>query len=246
MEDMDPRMRRRARSLLRTLELRTWVIAVERLASALPGSDGRTRDAHALETGALLVSGLGRDTAASRDVVIAELERLGAEFRRLVRSRPRTAASSARTLREYLGRTLGYTTLRASRFDLADTALDAVVASGRGLPIALVLLYLLVGRRAGLSMAAVRLPDRMVVRVHGARSTLIDPAAHGRAMSNAECIRQLRARGHGASASSMLVEIDDRQVLLALLDDLARVYGFREDVEVLRSIRRAAGALMAG
>src|SRR6185436_9167929 len=95
----DPRLRVRARALLRTLELRHWVQGMERFVRALervvvPAH----RDHRVLEIGALLVAALGRVHGVDRRATADALEHYGEELCALVSRRPRTAMSSARAL----------------------------------------------------------------------------------------------------------------------------------------------------
>ena len=125
-------------------------------------------------------------------------------------------------------------------YDVRSNLVDRVAEKRRGAPIALVILYLLVGRRTGMCVSAVALPDQVLVRVRGARSVLVDPARGGSTVTNAECIRGIRARGYTGPTSTCMRELDDRELLSYLLASLRRVYGYREDAEVLQAIQRAS------
>lgn len=239
----EPLLRLRSRNLLRQIELRSWEQGVQRFASAVRRApDAERLDHRVLEAGVLLLSSLGRAEPLERREVTAHLERLGQDLRVLQRGRPRTAASSARALRELLGRREGFSSLRANHYDLRNVVFDSVARSGEGTAVALTVLYLLVGRRAGMCLSAVQLPGRMLVRIHGTRSVLIDPARGGRTVTNADCARELRAGGY-RGASAQMQELGDQQVLVYLLESLQRVYGYREDREILRIIGRAKSLL---
>ena len=241
----DPLLRLRGRRLLREIELRAWEQGVRRFASAVRRApDVERLDYQVLESGVVLLSSLGRHQPLERASITRLLERLGAELRVLQRGRPRTAASAARALRELLGRREGFSSTHANYYELRNVLFDSVAKSGAGTSVALTVLYLLVGRRAGMSLSAVRLPDRMLVKIHGTRSVLVDPARGGRTVTNADCARQLRARGYTGSSARMQ-ELGDRDVLVYLLESLQRIYGYREDREILRIIGRAKKLLTA-
>lgn len=240
----DPRLRLRARTVLRTVDLRLWLDGMQRFVRALNrASLSVHRDHHVLETGALLLSSLGRVEGVDRRAVEEGLDRHADELRALLRGCPRTAVRSARALRDQLGGDRDRGSYHIDQYDVRATLLDEVVESLRGTPVTLVILYLLVGRRIGMCVSGVGLPDRVLVRVHGARSVLVDPARGGRSVTNAECIRGLRARGYTGPSSTCMRELDDRELLSFMLASLRRVYGYREDAEVLRAIRRAAALL---
>jgi regulator of sirC expression with transglutaminase-like and TPR domain len=239
----DPHLRVQARALLRTLELRHWVRGMERFVNAVERAViPAHRDHRVLEIGALLIAALGRVHGVDRRGTAETLQRYAEELSALVSRRPRTAMSSARALREVVVRRHGLTCQLASRYDASHAWLDHVVQTRLGDPVLLAILYLVIGRRAGMCLTAVMAPDRLLVRVHGTRSVLLDPTRGGRTVSNADCIRDLRARGY-SGRRVRLEEIDDRQLLLCLLQSLRRVYGYREDSEVLRALARAVHLL---
>ena len=110
------------------------------------------------------------------------------------------------------------------------------------MPVSLSLLYLLVGRRAGLRVTGVALPDHFLVRVHGKNPVLLDPYHEGRSVTKADCIRYLRRTGFGLHTSSYLEDVSDKEVLACLVRNLHRVYGYREDHDscvVLENVRQA-------
>ena len=241
-EIADPRVRIRARALLAHLEREEWVDRIEQFARASTRVQ-RRNEYDVLEAGALLLSGISRpgavDRAGTRDVRDDLAERLRG------RVRGRTAASCARAMGELLSGDLGFAAGRADFYDLDCTALDKVVQRRRGVPVALAIVYLLVGRRAGLKMSAVAMPNHFLVRIHGARAVLLDPARGGRSLTKGDCVRHLRARGYTSSPSSFLIDLDDREVLQALIDSLQRVFGYREDADTLQLLQRAKDLLGA-
>ena len=113
------------------------------------------------------------------DAALAELDRLGAELREAsaATSSP-TDEAQACTL--VLGQRHGFAGDR-ERYDHPDNSmLDRVLATRRGLPILLSVVYLETARRAGIPLAGVGLPGHYVVGHFGADPPLLlDPFAGG-------------------------------------------------------------------
>ena len=126
----------------------------------------------------------------------------------------------------------------SSYYDLDNLLLDNVLRHKKGMPVSLSVLYILVGRRVGLQLSGVRMPDHFLVRVHGTRPVLLDPFHGGRTITKVDCIRYLRSAGYPTDAS-LIREVDDRGILLAFLSDLQRVFGYREDREVCEALQAA-------
>jgi regulator of sirC expression with transglutaminase-like and TPR domain len=179
---------------------------------------------------------MGRSTSIDPAVTAAVLDRCADDLR--PRCAGRTAVTSARLLAGYLTGEIGYGGSRSNYYDVSNILFDKVVAQRRGVPVSLALLYILIGRRAGLDITGVALPDHFLVRVHGARPVLLDPFHGGRTITKVDCLRYLRSAGYASDANS-LSEVDDRAILLAFLGDLQRVYGYREDREICEALQRA-------
>jgi regulator of sirC expression with transglutaminase-like and TPR domain len=242
-EHPDARLRVRARALLRTLRLREWVDRVEGFAARLRGARPRSLTGfELLEEGALLLSAIDRPLASPAEDIRAHLDRLGRVASRLTAGR--SAASAARQLGEYLGRGEGFHGSRGTSYGIADAALDLLLERRRGMPATLALLYLVVGRRAGLRLTRVDVPDHALLRLHGPRPVLIDPFHGFRTVTRADCLRYLRTVGYGHPASRLLRDLSDREVLGDFVASLRQVAGYKEDRGLCRAIARA-GELLA-
>ena len=245
--DGEPGLRTRAKALLRTLELRTWNEALRQLAEGARSRRTRRtsferRNSALLSEGALLVSELLRPDDVDRTSVLEFVAREAAML--IPKLVGRTSATGARLLAEQLansGRLRGEPT---SLYEADNVQLDRVIATGHGCPAALGTLYLLIARRAGLEATAVVLPEHFLVRVHGGRPVLIDPAHEGRLVTRADCMRYLRASRHGIHAVSYLDDVSDLRVLALLLRALQCVFGYREEREVCIAIEAARRALL--
>jgi regulator of sirC expression with transglutaminase-like and TPR domain len=242
-EHADPRLRVRARALLRTLRLREWVDRVADLAARLRCERASSLAGSALlEEGVLLLSAVGRPLAMLRDDIAAHLERLGNAVARATAGR--SSISAARQLGETLADREDMRGARGPRYEPGDVGLDRLLERRRGTPATLALLYLLVGRRAGLRLSRVVMPDHALLRVHGSRPVLIDPFHGGRTVTRADCLRYLRTVGHRHAAGELLRDMSDREVLCDFVASLRQVAGYNEDRGLCRAIERA-GELLA-
>ena len=242
VEEADPSLQSKARKMLQSLDLQEWLLRFAKFAfgvrfeSRLPWQQ--------LEEGALVISSLGRDDA---DSVAAEnlariLDSYAAELR--PRFEDKSALTCARLLGGYLNNQLGYGGSQSSFYEVSNVHFDKVVAVHRGVPVTLTLLYILVGRRAGLKVTGVAIPDHFLVRVHGARPVLLDPYHDGRQVTKSDCIRYLRIAGYSLHTNSYLEDVQDRQILDCLLRNLLRVYGYREENEFCSVLEKARQILM--
>lgn len=72
-------------------------------------------------------------------------------------------------------------------YDPLNCCLSAVVERGRGMPILLAAVWMIVGERAGLKVDGVGLPGHFVARVGGHDGQLVDPFANGRPITTGHC-----------------------------------------------------------
>jgi regulator of sirC expression with transglutaminase-like and TPR domain len=239
----DPRLRGRARQVLRSLMFAEWLVSVRSIAlRAMHEAPDRGR-CGALEDGISVLSAVAEPRRDLRDLVTSRLDELGARVRSSIRVR--TAASAARALAEVLAHAESYVGDATSYYDPDNLLIDRVLRHKKGMPVALSVLYILVGRRVGLQLSGVRMPDHFLVRVHGTRPVLLDPFHGGRTITKVDCIRYLRSAGYPAD-TSLISEVDDCGILLAFLSDLLRVYGFREDREACEALQAARRLFTGG
>jgi regulator of sirC expression with transglutaminase-like and TPR domain len=135
------------------------------------------------------------------DAALDGLDRLGAELQPLA---GRTAAGQVDAVVEVLGHRHGFVGDR-EQYDHPDNSmLDLVLERRRGLPILLSVVYVEVGRRAGIPLAGVGLPGHYVVGHFGeAPPILLDPFGGGAAL-DAPAPIELRPWGAHETALRML------------------------------------------
>ncbi len=123
-----------------------------------------------------------------------------------------------------------------------NSFLDRVLDTRRGNPITLSLLWIEVGRRAGLEMQGVGLPGHFVVFAAG---QLVDPFHYGEAIGFDEAAR-LVADALGGSPRldrTWLEPVSGVRILIRMLRNLEQIFRERTDVEALEWIFACLGAL---
>lgn len=93
----------------------------------------------------------------------------------------------AAALRHVLVDRAGLTGDTERYYDPANCRLSAVVARGRGMPILLASVWMIVGARAGVPVCGVGLPGHFIARVGRAPGQLVDPFAGGRPLTEGHC-----------------------------------------------------------
>lgn len=123
-----------------------------------------------------------------------------------------------------------------------NSFLDRVLDTRRGNPITLSLLWIEVGRRAGMEMQGVGLPGHFIVFAAG---QLVDPFHYGEAIGFDEAAR-LVADALGGSPRldrSWLEPVSGVRILIRLLRNLEQIFRERTDVEALEWVFACLGAL---
>jgi regulator of sirC expression with transglutaminase-like and TPR domain len=129
---------------------------------------------------ALALAGEFRPVDAA--VALQRLDALGAELKRATQSAQTTgdAEGEVRACAHVLGATHGFTGDREHYDDPANSMLDVVLETRRGLPILLSVVYVEVARRAGIRLAGVGLGGHFVAGHFGTDPPLLlDPFADG-------------------------------------------------------------------
>ncbi|WP_197042021.1 transglutaminase family protein [Sandarakinorhabdus oryzae] len=99
--------------------------------------------------------------------------------------------------------------------------LIAVAERGRGLPIALSILYIALARRVGWRVDALALPGHVLLEVHGGgESTLLDPFDHGTTVSPARAA-EIARHGGGTAIAGRFPVMSNRQMLVRMVSNQA-------------------------
>ena len=143
------------------------------------------------------------------------LDRWGAEVTRRL-GKAATSRDRIETLVEFLAHELRFHGNADDYYNINNSLLPEVVETRVGLPITLSLVYILVAKRAGLTVHGVGLPGHFIIR-HG--EDFFDPFGEGRRIGLEEC-RWLVAH-HGISLSAHhLLPISPKQMLVRMLGNI--------------------------
>lgn len=121
-------------------------------------------------------------------------------------------------------------------YDPRNSLLNEVLARGLGIPITLALVYMEVGRRAGVPLDGVGFPGHFLLRHSLYPQLLFDPFAGGRPLTQDDCRSMLDRLSGGTLPFDprLLKPAGPRQILVRMLNNLWRIYLHRG--EFLRSL----------
>jgi regulator of sirC expression with transglutaminase-like and TPR domain len=137
-------------------------------------------------------------------------------------------------LNSFMFGSLGFAGNREQYVDPRNSFLNDVIERRIGIPITLSVVYLDVGRRAGLPLAGVGFPGHFLVRCEMPRDRgreesgplVIDPFNGGALLSEQDCVKLLRDHA-GEDAiwhPSLLGATDRRHIIVRMLHNLKRAY----------------------
>ena len=128
---------------------------------------------------------------------------------------------------EYLFRELGFTGNLENYYDPRNSCLNEVLTARTGIPIALAVVYLEIGRRLAKPVYGIRLPGHFLVQYRDADfSAFIDVFNGGRLLSKAECF-ELAGHATGSEIAAdprLLTPVGKPQILMRMLNNLRGVY----------------------
>jgi len=121
-------------------------------------------------------------------------------------------------------------------YDPRNSFLNEVLERGLGIPITLALVYIEVGRRAGVPLDGVGFPGHFLLRHSLHPQLLIDPFDGGRLLTEDDCREILKQLSGGTLAfdTRLLRPSSPRQILVRMLNNLRGVYLHRG--EYLRAL----------
>ena len=184
--------------------------------------DGRLPLAKAALSAGLLdpVSVSGEDSV---EAAMQSLDALGEDLSRRMGSSPPDAATAADCLAGILHLEAGFTGDSDNYDDLGNANLFRVLERRKGLPVALGIIYIHVGRRAGLTVDGLAFPGHFLIRVEASGSrVVVDPFFDG-IQRDAASLRELlkTMQGIGSELTSDNYEtVPDRDVLFRLQNNI--------------------------
>lgn len=192
--------------------------------------------------GAGLLLGRLEDPGVNVEAGRERVEELAAGFRRRVADVPQGLAR-VEALNRFLFEDRGFRGNVEDYYDPRNSFLADVLERRAGLPIALSLLYVEVGRRAGLPLRGVSFPGHFLVRYDAEGDVLfIDPFRQGRLLET-EALEELLEGVTGRPTAlnpAFLRPAPDREILARMLRNLKGIYVASEQlaklVEVLDAL----------
>jgi regulator of sirC expression with transglutaminase-like and TPR domain len=138
-------------------------------------------------------------------------------------------------LNQFLFQELGFWGNTEDYYDPRNSYLNDVIERKTGIPISLAILYMEVGRRAGLPLEGVSFPGHFLVRLRLRGGMLVlDPFSGGAALSEAELRQRLQrvipedavgaVRAAGLPLEQFLEPASKRQILARVLRNLKGIY----------------------
>ena len=150
------------------------------------------------------------------------------------------------TLSEYLFDELKFAGNHTNYHDPRNSFLNDVMERKRGIPISLSLLYIEVGKRAGVPILGIGMPGHFIVRHKDESGVFVDPFHGGILLSVEECAERLKQVTQGSLPwdSEYLEPISSRAFIARMLRNLKLVYLQRRNYErVLATIDRVIALL---
>lgn len=170
---------------------------------------------------AVLALAAGADPGLDVDRWLGELDRLA------------HGVTDLDGLRHRLFATEGFAGNTAEYHDPRNSLLPHVLTRRLGIPISLAVVFMEVGRRAGVPIEGVGMPGHFLVRPTGT-ATLLDPFARGAELTAADCEARYRELGGtGRFGPEMLATTPTTAILARMLENLRAAF---------RRLRRPAGS----
>lgn len=137
-------------------------------------------------------------------------------------------------LNRYLFQERGFTGNTDNYYALGNNFLNFVMDKKTGIPITLAVVYIEVGRRAGLPLVGVNFPGHFLVKYQSEHlDILLDVFEHGTCMTEDTLRAKLQASFDETVSlePSMLAEATDKEILARILRNLTRAYTLLEQYD---------------
>lgn len=154
---------------------------------------------------------------------VAKLRRKLDAWGRRLRGLVEAAGSSRERLQAlttFMAEDLGFRGNAEEYYDLKNSLLSDVIEIRLGIPISLAMLYVIVGRRAGMQIDGINLPGHFVARYE---RIFFDPFHQGRILSRPDC-EAILARQRLKTHSSYYAPAAPRLVLMRMLANLIFIF----------------------
>jgi regulator of sirC expression with transglutaminase-like and TPR domain len=154
---------------------------------------------------------------------LAQLDEMGEEARaRLARG----GVSRVEALNRYLFEEQGFFGNESEYYDPRNSMLHQVLARRKGIPITLSIVYIEVGRRAGLHVEGVGMPGHFIVRVEEEDGEVFVDPFYGKVIDREECRKRLEGiyEGRVDLSEEHLRAVGVRSILVRVLGNLKAVY----------------------
>ena len=175
-----------------------------------------------LVTGALALAGFDRPRVTF-DYYTEHLSDLSDAARALVQPSVSSAQSCARVLQEVIAKKNRYRGDLLTYDDLQNANLMRVIDRRRGLPIALGILYIHIGRTLGWTMRGLAFPGHFLVQLDSDGERVIIDPFNGGQQRNASDLRELLKTMTGSYRELTLTDyapVSDRDILLRLQNNI--------------------------
>ena len=172
---------------------------------------------------------------------LSSLSLLGIEAGKRVAAAPGEAVEA---FNDFMFEETGFAGNQLNYYDPANSYLNRVLERRMGIPITLSIVYMNVGRRAGLEVDGIGLPGHFIVRARESdalESTLVDPF-HGKTLEQEDCQDRLDAvyNGQVALSDEHLRAATTSEILVRLLMNLKAIYAranlYRQTLAVIDRI----------
>lgn len=147
------------------------------------------------------------------------LDEWGSRLRRLV-ARAGSARERLQALTTFMAEDLGLRGNVGDYYDLRNSLLNDLIETRLGIPISLVMLYVIVARRANMRIEGINLPGHFIARYE---RILFDPFHQGRILSRTDC-EAILARQRLKTQSGYFVPAPPRLVLMRMLANLLFIF----------------------
>lgn len=180
------------------------------------------------------------------DEVLATLDQWAASVREAALGRP--AESTVEVLASMLGGKLGLHGDEDEYDDPENSFLPRVIERRMGLPILLSIIYIEVGRRAGVPLAGLPLPGHFVVEYRRPPTEgriVLDPFHSGRELSEAD-VEEIGMRSNAPITAEILAPATPYAIATRMLRNLLGSYQRRSQWEKARNVARLMQAIDPG